>query len=93
MPRRKRTSRRRPERRQYETLSLDKSLDILELLAAHPGGLTVPEIVARLQRPASPVIRTIAIMQGRHWLWTDERGDRLKIGRRILELSAPGGKE
>ncbi len=86
MPRPKAPARRHVDRIRYETLSLDNALEILELLASRPDGLTVAEIIARFRKPARHVIRTIAIMQRRRWLRTDVPGDRLRIGPRIAEL-------
>ena len=60
---------------------------ILELLASRPAGLTVTEIVVRMRRPASNVIRTIAAMQRQRWLMTDPRGERLTGGQRIFEMT------
>jgi hypothetical protein len=47
-----------------------RALDIIELLAAHPAGLTVIEIASRLDCPAPEVVRTLALMQRRQWLRT-----------------------
>ena len=68
-------------------LPLEEALQILELLAARPLGLTIPEIVAHFHNPSRHVIRTIALMQQRQWLRTNSHGDRLMIGDRLIGLS------
>jgi DNA-binding IclR family transcriptional regulator len=67
-------------------LSLDKSLAILELLAAHPAGLTVFEIAGRMDVPAARVTRSIAILQRRGWLQHLPGCDRLVFGERRRDL-------
>ena len=64
------TRRRRIERRSRDPLSLDKALEIIELLAKHPEGLTVPDLATKLGSPVASVIRTIAVLQRRQWLGT-----------------------
>ena len=50
------------------------ALEILKLLASTmPAGLTVPEIVLQLRRPAADVVSAIAVMQARQWVRTNQR--------------------
>jgi DNA-binding IclR family transcriptional regulator len=78
--------RRRTQRRPRGPLPLDKALEIIELLATHPAGLTVPEIAARLVTPASGVIRTIAILQRRGWLHAIPENEGISLGPRLFEM-------
>ena len=55
-------------------LELLHALEIVELLANHPRGLTIREIVASLQRPAGPIARDIALLQQRRWVSLNARG-------------------
>jgi DNA-binding IclR family transcriptional regulator len=82
-----RVKRRRNERRRGVALPLDRALDILELLASRPAGLTVIEIAARLDCPATEVVSTIAVMQRRHWLRTNGQTEGITLGDRVIELS------
>ena len=43
----------------YAAPALDKGLDILEALAAQPGGLTQAEIAAALQRSVGEIFRML----------------------------------
>jgi len=64
-----------------------ESLEIVELLANSPQGLTIPEIVSCLQKPAGQVVRTIATLQQRRWLRPNARNEWI-MGEQIAELSA-----
>jgi DNA-binding IclR family transcriptional regulator len=67
-------------------MSLNVALEILKLLASDlPSGLTVPEIILRLRRPAAEVTRAIAVMQSRQWLRTNLQGG-FSVCQRMLEL-------
>ena len=66
--------RRRRERQQDDAPPIHEILKIIELLATKPTGLTVPEIVGRIGKPAPRVVRTLAIMQRRQLLRTDGSG-------------------
>jgi DNA-binding IclR family transcriptional regulator len=83
--------RRRTERRPRDPLPLDKALEIIELLAKHPAGLTVPEIAARLATPAAGVIRTIAILQRRQWLHVAAGSEGISLGPRVTGIERPTG--
>jgi DNA-binding IclR family transcriptional regulator len=78
---------RRTERRRHDPSALDQALDIIELLASRPAGLTVPEIVGRIRRPAAEVVRTIAIMQHRQWLRADAHRGGFTLGDRLVDLA------
>jgi DNA-binding IclR family transcriptional regulator len=67
-PRRWRPTRPRASRPNAGELELLNALEIIELLAVHPSGLTIPEIVACLRKPAGEVVRSIALLQRRRWL-------------------------
>jgi DNA-binding IclR family transcriptional regulator len=65
-------------------------MDILELLASEPSGLTTTEIASRLGRSMSEVFRMIVAMQKRHWLHKNPENDRLNVTFRVLELAHQG---
>jgi DNA-binding IclR family transcriptional regulator len=83
-----RVRRRRTEpRRRGHAEPLGRALDILELLASRPEGLTILELAARLDCPATEVVSTIAIMQRRQWLRTNGQTSGITLGDRMIELS------
>jgi DNA-binding IclR family transcriptional regulator len=65
-------------------------MDILELLASEPSGLTTTEIASRLGRSMSEVFRMIVAMQKRQWLHKNPENDRLNVTFRVLELAHQG---
>jgi DNA-binding IclR family transcriptional regulator len=84
-----RTRRRRIERRSRDPLPLDKALEIIELLAKHPEGLTVPDLAAKLGTPAGSVIRTIAVLQRRQWLSTVSGYGAFWLDPRLIDVDEP----
>jgi len=86
MMRRRPQTRRRVERRVRDPLPLDKTLEIIELLAKHPMGLTAPEIATRLGAPAASVIHTIAILQRRQWLQVAPGNESFSLGPRVMKM-------
>jgi DNA-binding IclR family transcriptional regulator len=65
-------------------------MDIVELLAEEPSGLTLSEIAQRLGRSMGEVFRMIATMQRREWLYKDPESDRFSVTFRVLELGYRG---
>lgn len=85
------TPRRAPQRRRVgprtrDPLPLDKALEIIELLAKQPGGLSVPEIAARVDSSPSSVIRVIAVLQRRRWLQVAAPDEGVSLGPRVTEM-------
>ncbi len=54
-------------KRYYPTPALEKGLDILELFASTPEGLTVSEVARRLERTVSEIFRMILCLEQRGW--------------------------
>jgi DNA-binding IclR family transcriptional regulator len=74
----------------YAAPALEKGMDIVELLAEEPAGLTISDIALRLGRSMGEVFRMIAAMQRREWLHKDPESDRFSVTFRILELGHRG---
>ena len=54
----------KPEgKRYYPTPALEKGLDILELFAANPEGMTVSEVARRLNRTMSEIFRMLLCLE------------------------------
>jgi len=77
-------------RRDYSAPALERGFDILELLAAVSGGMTITEIAQGLSRSISEVFRVIVVMERRGWLNKDAQGDRYRISYRMLDVAYRG---
>lgn len=71
----------------YSAPALERSIDILELLATMSGGLTVSEIAQHLERSISEVFRVIVVMTKRGWLRRDPATDRYSVTYRVLDMA------
>jgi DNA-binding IclR family transcriptional regulator len=73
--------------RTYSAPALEKGIEIVELLAEEPAGLTIVEIAGRLRRSMSEVFRIIVVM-GRHgWLDKNPETDRYSVTYHLLEMA------
>src|SRR6187397_2713149 len=84
-------SKQKPDRRKpagnYSAPALEKGIDIVELLADEPAGLTIVEIASRLRRSMNEVFRIIVVM-GRHgWLAKNPETDRYSVTYHLLEMA------
>lgn len=73
--------------RVYSAPALEKAIDIIELLAREPNGLTVSEIAARLSRSISELFRVIVVLDRRGWLRKDPASDRYRVTYQLLETA------
>lgn len=71
----------------YAAPALEKGIDILELLADEPGGLTISEMAQRLRRSISEIFRIIVVMERRGWLRKDPNTDRYSVTYRVLDVA------
>lgn len=90
MPRSKRAKSKRTLTPTYAVPALEKGMDIVELLAEEPAGLTLTEIGSRLGRSMGEVFRMITALQRRGWLHKDPESDRFSVTFRVLELGHRG---
>ena len=72
----------------YRAPALDKGLDILELLAAQPGGMTRGEIVKALGRRPSEIYRMIERLVARDYVSRSAEGDRYALSYKLFQLGA-----
>jgi len=87
MKKTKRNPARRAPARTYSAPALEKGIEIVELLAEEPAGLTIVEIAARLRRSMNEVFRIIVVM-GRHgWLDKNPDTDRYSVTYHLLEMA------
>jgi DNA-binding IclR family transcriptional regulator len=69
----------------YAAPALEKGIDIVELLASAPEGLTSSEIAQRLGRSLSEIFRILVVMERRNWLHKSPQTDRYSVSYRVLE--------
>jgi DNA-binding IclR family transcriptional regulator len=74
-----------PEDR-YRAPALDKGLDILELLASQPHGLTRAEIVKEMERSASEIYRMLERLVARQYVMRSPSGDRYALSLKLFAL-------
>nr|WP_315465283.1 IclR family transcriptional regulator [uncultured Rhodoferax sp.] len=75
-----------PEDR-YRAPALDKGLDILELLASQPHGLTRAEIVKEMDRSASEIYRMLERLVARQYVMRNPSGDRYALSLKLFALA------
>lgn len=73
--------------RSYSAPALEKGIDIVELLAGEPDGLTISEIAQRLGRSISELFRIIIVMERRSWLRKAAGSDRYSVTYRLLDVA------
>lgn len=71
----------------YRAPALDKGLDILELLAQQPQGLTRAEIVKEMDRSASEIYRMLERLVARQYVMRSVAGDRYALSLKLFALA------
>jgi DNA-binding IclR family transcriptional regulator len=74
------------EKRYYPTPALEKGLDILELFASTPEGLTVSEVARRLDRTMSEIFRMLLCLEHRGYLAQSANRDRYHLTLKMFRL-------
>jgi DNA-binding IclR family transcriptional regulator len=77
----------RDSKRYYPTPALEKGLDILELFASTPEGLTVSEAARRLNRTVSEIFRMILCLEQRGYLAQSPNKERYHLTLRLFRLA------
>src|ERR1700743_1392843 len=77
----------RPVKRYYPTPALEKGLDILELFASTPEGLTVSDVARRLNRTVSEIFRMILCLEQRGYLAQSPNKERYHLTLRLFRLA------
>src|SRR5260370_41728714 len=70
----------------YPTPALEKGLDILELLANHPAGLTKSEVARSLDRTVSEIFRMLVCLEERGYISQSRDGGRYCLTMRLVKL-------
>jgi DNA-binding IclR family transcriptional regulator len=74
-------------KRHYPTPALEKGLDILELFASTPGGLTVSDVARLLNRTISEIFRMLLCLEERGYLAQSENRERYHLTLRLFRLA------
>jgi len=73
-------------KKNYTAPALEKGLDILELLAGEPHGLTLSDIASRLDRSVSEIFRMLAGLQQREYIHTPPGSDSYSLTLKLYEI-------
>lgn len=76
-----------PAEDRYRAPALDKGLDILELLATQPHGLSRAEIVKEMDRSASEIYRMLERLVARQYVRRNPSGDRYALSLKLFALA------
>jgi DNA-binding IclR family transcriptional regulator len=73
------------EKHSYATPALEKGLDVIELLAHQPGGLTKSEISRQLKRTVSEIFRMLLCLERRGYI-AQTNGERYSLTLKLFKL-------
>ncbi|MBX6361821.1 MAG: IclR family transcriptional regulator [Acidobacterium ailaaui] len=74
-------------KRRYPTPALEKGLDILELFAHEPAGLTKSEVARRLNRTVSEIFRMLLCLEERGYIARSEEDERFRLTLKMFRMS------
>ena len=74
-------------KRRYPTPALEKGLDILELFAHEPSGLTKSDVARRLNRTVSEIFRMLLCLEERGYIARSEDDDRFRLTLKIFRMA------
>ena len=69
--------------------AVDRTLDILERLSAHPEGQTLSELSAALEVPTNAVFRITAALKNRGYVDRNESSKRFSLTSKFLTITQP----
>jgi DNA-binding IclR family transcriptional regulator len=70
----------------YAAPALDKGLDILELFASEPAGLTTSQAARRLGRTVGEIFRMLVCLEGRGYISQASSDERFELTLKLFEL-------
>ncbi len=73
--------------RRYPTPALEKGLDILELFAGEPAGLTKSDVARRLGRTISEIFRMLLCLEERGYISRSRDGERFRLTLHLFKLA------
>ncbi|HEV7957483.1 MAG: MarR family transcriptional regulator [Microbacteriaceae bacterium] len=75
------------EQPEYAVPALDKALDVLELLADQPGGLTQGAIADAVDRSVGQIFRVLQRLERRGWIFREKQSGLYVLSTRMLDLA------
>src|SRR5260370_15170289 len=73
--------------RRYPTPALEKGLDILELFAGEPAGLTKSDVARKLGRTISEIFRMLLCLEERGYIAQSPGSDRYNLTLHLFRLA------
>jgi predicted transcriptional regulator len=73
--------------RSRATTSIDKALEVCEVLSSHPRGMTLTDLARGVHLPASTVHRLLGVLKRRGYVRQDEETQRYGLTLKMLDLS------
>jgi DNA-binding transcriptional ArsR family regulator len=70
-----------------QTTSIDKALEVCEVLSGAPSGMSVADLARRLGQPRPTVHRLLAVLRRRDYVRQDEETQRYSLSLKMLDLS------
>jgi DNA-binding IclR family transcriptional regulator len=67
--------------------SIDKALEVCEVLSGQPRGMSVSELARALRQPPSTVHRLLAVLRRRGYVRQDEESQRYALTLKMLDIS------
>ena len=86
-PRRSTGDAAKARRQLYRAPALEKGLDVLELLAREPQGLTITELAERLDRTVGELFRMVVVLERRSYIRMTGDSDAFVLTLRMFEMS------
>lgn len=86
-PRRSTGEAAKARRQLYRAPALEKGLDVLELLAREPQGLTITELAERLGRTVGELFRMVVVLERRSYIQMSGDSDAFVLTLRMFEMS------
>jgi DNA-binding IclR family transcriptional regulator len=71
----------------YSVPAAEKTLDIIEFMAAHPDGMTLTELAGALGRSVHELYRVILVLEARGYLYRRANSDRYRMSLKLFELA------
>ena len=76
-----------PAPSRYAAPALEKGLDIVEVFASEPAGLSATEVARRLGRSVSEIFRMLVCLQRRGYICEADSDDRFELTLKLFELA------
>jgi DNA-binding IclR family transcriptional regulator len=74
-------------KRSYPAPALEKGLDILELFAQEPSGLTKSDVARRLNRTVSEIFRMLLCLEDRGYIARSDGDDRFRLTLKMFRMA------